>query len=256
MNLSCRFFFLIIASLITLPVYNSHATILVHKTEHDLVRESDLIFQGTVVEVQYRLSDRLKEKDSRIPFTFVTFKIGRILKGNVDDSEFITLRFAGGYGGEKKYLRIPGIPLFDKEDRDILFVTGNGKRICPLVGWNQGRFRIIDNFVFSDSGEEVWLTDKEKITFGETHPFKDVISNTVGDVVFEKVSSEPLRDEKIKITRKTLSRDAFIDFIAQLVAKLHTKKELSELEPVKSAKIDEKIIFKIPTVSPIKRRKE
>lgn len=253
-SLSRQFFFLITFVLIALASFDGHATILTQKNEHDLVKESELIFEGTVTEVAYRLSDKVDEKDSQIPFTFVKFKIEKILKGKTDDREFITLRFAGGYEGEKTYLRILGIPLFDKGDHDILFVIGNGKRICPLVGWNQGRFRIIDKVVYSDSGEEVWLTDKEQITFGKVHPFKEVISNTIGDVVLEKVSSEPLRDEELKMKGKKLEQEEFMDFIAQMVSDLHTAKELAGLAPVRSVNIDEKLIYKIPEEGPLKER--
>ncbi len=127
-----------------------------------LIKNAELIFQGVVTKVEYKESNPISEDYLQLPHAFVTFRIENVLKGSAKDKEFITLRFQGGMAVDGRVLMIPGIPLFDVGDRDILFVHRNGRHICPLVGWQQGRFRIIDGALVNDAGQEVIIKEQLK----------------------------------------------------------------------------------------------
>ena len=56
--------------------------------------EANLVFRGTVVEVDYRES-RAKGAARSLPHTFVTFEVEEVLHGDLNRRQF-TLRFLGG----------------------------------------------------------------------------------------------------------------------------------------------------------------
>src|SRR5690242_1615981 len=57
------------------------------------VAAADLVFEGVVEQVAYRLSDRSAPDEAAIPHTFVTFKVQRAFKGRAPDGGRMTLRF-------------------------------------------------------------------------------------------------------------------------------------------------------------------
>jgi hypothetical protein len=153
----------------------------------DSVKEADYIFQGVVSKVEYRLSDGTQQ----LPYTFVTFKVEKTLKGAVNQ-QFITLRFIGGPDNNKKrFLTVSNVPLFDVGDRDILFVQGNGKSDSPLVGGNAGRFRIINNKVYTDEGVQLLVNNQGNLVYGSPASLQEVLSNKIGGTVVTTVFSNP-----------------------------------------------------------------
>src|SRR5512134_3469383 len=56
------------------------------------VKEADFIFQGVVTDVAYRLSDPLSTGAVQLPYTFITYRVEKLLKG-LDQKPFVTLRF-------------------------------------------------------------------------------------------------------------------------------------------------------------------
>jgi hypothetical protein len=121
-----------------------------------LVKNADFIFEGIVQDIKSVVSKKVDEEDLQVPFTFVTYEIIQILKGKYDSGQ-ITLQFMGGCENGEDYFYVQGIPLFDIGDHDIMFIKGNIKKACPVVGWEQGRTRVIQDSVYNDSGEEIWL---------------------------------------------------------------------------------------------------
>ena len=104
------------------------------------VDQAELIFMGRVVDSQFVVSG-----DGKYPFTFVTFEILDTFKGRTDGTE-ITLRFDGGdVAAAQERLEVVGMPTFDLGDEALLFVAGNGKWGCPIVGWWQGRLDVINH---------------------------------------------------------------------------------------------------------------
>ena len=132
-----------------------------------IIQEADLIFSGVVEHVDYKASNIREKDDVTLPHTFVTYKIERIFKGKTAD-DTITLRFQGGRTevakGKFEYLTSPAIPLFDVEDRDILFVKKNGQSICPLVGCKKGRLRVIDYKIYTYLGHPVGLSEDIRLS--------------------------------------------------------------------------------------------
>ena len=104
------------------------------------VDQSELIFLGQVVHMENAASG-----DGLYPFTFVTFEVQEIFKGQIEGEE-ITLRFDGGdlpLRGER--VEVLGMPTFELGDESLLFVSGNGKFGCPVFGWQQGRLDLVSH---------------------------------------------------------------------------------------------------------------
>jgi hypothetical protein len=118
---------------------NGAAAVLIHKTFNDLVGEADAVLAGTVTDKQSVWAD-----DKSTIYTFVTLSGLEVLDGEWAQTEF-TLRLEGGEvedAGEKKGLKIPGIPEFTIDERVIVFIKDNTQEVCPLVGWHQGILRL------------------------------------------------------------------------------------------------------------------
>jgi hypothetical protein len=139
------------------------------------IQDSGLVFEGRVVEVENRVSTVQSEEHARLPHTFVTYAVDNVLKGEYND-DLITLRFIGGQDPETgDYLTVEGVPSFNLDDRDILFISPeNGQVMCPLQGCEKGRFRVVGENLYSQHGREIILSDQGAIKFGELAPEKDL----------------------------------------------------------------------------------
>lgn len=98
----------------------------------DLVHGAEQIVDGTVVDVREARIDG-------VPVTLVTVSDLTVMKGAAEES--LTLEIYGGREGEYA-VRVPDMPVFRAGERFVLFVAGNGKNVCPLVGVWQGAFRV------------------------------------------------------------------------------------------------------------------
>src|SRR5579862_963016 len=125
-----------IASLLlvlTLLAPSAPAMVVVSRDFPELVSRADQIVAGIVTAVT-------EEQDaSGNPWTLVTLSDLTVLKGDVAST--LTLRFYGGSRGDQ-VVHIPDMPAFTTGERALLFVAGNGRDVCPLVGVWQGRFRL------------------------------------------------------------------------------------------------------------------
>jgi hypothetical protein len=111
----------------------AHAMVVVQRDFPDLVARAEQIVAGTVTDIK-------QEADaSGAPMTLVTFSDLTVLKGDVGAT--LTLRLYGGESGGV-VVHIPDMPTFTVGDRAVLFVAGNGRDVCPLVGVWQGRFNV------------------------------------------------------------------------------------------------------------------
>jgi hypothetical protein len=131
-----------------LPSAALHATTVPALSFNQIVDHAELIVEGTVEDIESSWSD-----DRSTIYTYVT--LGRIsqIHGNVDGSR-LTLRFQGGTVGEYT-LAVPGIPTFSPGERTILFVRDNGYAVSSIVGFFQGRFRVVDDLVLDHAGLEL-----------------------------------------------------------------------------------------------------
>lgn len=122
----------------------------------ELAEEADFVIRGVVKSLTYR-ELAPEGNEVKLPFTFVTITVEEKLKGdNVPDE--VTLRFQGGPLPQKgQFVYIAGAPLFRVGDRNILFVKGNGVEPVPLVNESQGRFRIHEDEVYTEFGQQLSL---------------------------------------------------------------------------------------------------
>jgi hypothetical protein len=111
----------------------ARAMVVVQRDFPELVARAEQIVAGTVTAVA-------EEQDAAgTPWTTVTLSELTVLKGNVGTT--LTVRFYGGATGDVA-VHIPDMPTFSPGERALLFVAGNGRDACPLVGVWQGRFRL------------------------------------------------------------------------------------------------------------------
>ncbi|WP_039912939.1 hypothetical protein [Cellvibrio mixtus] len=117
----------------------------------DLLAQSDLVFSGKVVSVEY------KDSVDGLPHTFVTYSVDQVISGRPDGSQ-VTLRFLGGRqqkGEVVRYLEVSETPQFQVGDTDVLFASKNNSSICPLAKCTSGRFRNLDGVLASDDGRAI-----------------------------------------------------------------------------------------------------
>jgi hypothetical protein len=109
------------------------AMVVVQRDFPALVAHAEQIVAGTVTGIQEQPGA------AGAPWTLVTFTDLIVVKGAAGDT--FTLRLYGGTS-DGRMVRIPDMPAFAVGDRAVLFVAGNGRDLCPLVGVWQGRFRV------------------------------------------------------------------------------------------------------------------
>lgn len=118
-------------------IATAHATSVVAPSFPELVGEAQLIVRGQVKSVRAAWVDT---PQGRVIKTFVTFAVEKRLKG--DAAPELVLQFLGGeIAGEG--MRVEGMPQFVEGQREILFVSDNGVKFCPLVAMMHGRYRIL-----------------------------------------------------------------------------------------------------------------
>lgn len=209
-----------------------------------LVQESDLIFQGVVRSIEYRNAEILSPGDQAIPHTFVTFEIERLFKGRPESQGSITLRLQGGPDGNGQYLMISAVPTFDIGDRDILFVSDHYPDVCPILGWAEGRLRILDGAGYSEYGRELWLSRENHVLAGDFRPAPEVLTHQIGDLEFTAepgpadavVGFEPPAGaRRADLTTLTTTLDS-------MVRAIHTPAQLAALEPLRSARLTDRLV--------------
>ena len=134
------------------------ATTVIPPTFDQLVQQAELIFQGTVTNVQ---SVWEGEGAQRHISTYVTFQVQDNVKGNAGSS--YTIRMLGGTVGDFT-MEVTDTPKFHTGDREVLFVEHNYDQFVPLVGINHGHFRVQHD---DASGREILVN-------GEGEPVRDL----------------------------------------------------------------------------------
>ena len=122
------------------------ATTLVPQDLSAMIDEAELIFVGSALH-----SEVVAAEKGAVPVTLVTFAVDETLKGETEYPGEITLLFGGGAIGERGFA-FPGMPEFALGDRHLLFVAGNGERLCPIMGWAQGK---LDFVAHPETGAEL-----------------------------------------------------------------------------------------------------
>lgn len=127
----------------------TEATVLIHKTFNDLVREADLILAGTVTDKR-----SVWAEDNSTIYTFVTLSNLEVIDGDYAQPTF-TLRLEGGEvlnqdTKKGRGLKIPGVPEFIVGEKVAAFIKDNTFEVCPLVGWHQGVLRVKKDLAAGD----------------------------------------------------------------------------------------------------------
>lgn len=157
----------------------------------EMLAQSDLAFLGRVERIEYAFSEPASPELVRIPYTFVTYRVEEVFVGAAQGGT-VTLRFIGGFdSGKMLYMLSSQTPQFDLGDRDILFVHGNTKKLCPLVRNADGRLRIIEGKVYSETGSSVILDDIGWLRYGKTFRFPEVQDTTVNGLTFTTLKLGP-----------------------------------------------------------------
>jgi len=129
-------FCLLLASALFRPTF-SPATTVTPPTFAELVDESQLIVRARVQTVRAAWVD---SPQGRVIKTYVTLSVLKPLKGSAPAE--LTLQLLGGEI-DGHGMQVAGMPRFQVGQAEILFISGNGVRFCPLVGMMHGRYRIV-----------------------------------------------------------------------------------------------------------------
>ncbi len=217
------------------------------KSLRKMTDEADLIFQGVVSKVEYGMAKGTETEDAELPQTYVTFQMESVDKGASSDGNNVTLRFLGGPAKDGRILVVSNAPLFDVGERVVAFVSDNGEAECPLVDCDKGRFRIINNQMYTNDGQEVRQTPRGQIFFGKRHNLPEVINNKIGNTPFnferdseeaegtEQGKNQYSQAEQLKIKGEHLNIQKFKGRVNMEKAKIRPEK-LAALKPVRSIK--------------------
>jgi len=145
----------------------------------EMAERSSLVFHGKIIDIAYKNSTKAKNGGS-VPHTFVTYSIDDVLQGD-PDRDTLTLRFMGGLGEDGSYMISTDSPQFKIGDEDVLFVSGNEVKECPLVDCANGRFRVVDGMMFNEFGQQLVESGNGKIAFGEVSDRPEFITYQIGN---------------------------------------------------------------------------
>lgn len=127
--------FIVAVAILLMTSYPVGATTVLTMNFEELVRGADGVVLGTVEAIR-AVRDRQGNNN-----TFVTLGELKVLTGRYE-GERLVLQFEGGMIGTE-VVEIVGSPQFLEQERVILFIRGNGEEIVPILGWDQGVFRIV-----------------------------------------------------------------------------------------------------------------
>ncbi len=140
-----KYYLAIVATLSLLFSLASQASSINRVSFSKVAQDAELVFQGTVLSKETRLIG-----PSRTPFTYFTFQITDVIKGNYA-SDKIELGYMGGPKG-KQTLNVSDMVMPQTDEEGIYFVESlSQKQVHPLLGWQQGHYRVVED---PQSGEK------------------------------------------------------------------------------------------------------
>jgi len=114
---------------------SSVALTTVPRTFAELVGLADWVLIGTVTQVT-----SIEEAPGERIYTYVTLAELEVIKGEWHATEYV-LRVSGGVVDQRGEV-YPGLPQFEEGRRYVLFIQGNFSALFPVVGLQQGVFRV------------------------------------------------------------------------------------------------------------------
>ena len=133
-------------------------SIVVEMELEDLVAESDSIVQGVVESVSSEW-----DNEKKLIFTYASIRVDDPLKG--ERRRTLTIRQMGGQVGALT-LSVPGMPEFDEGAAIIVFLKDAGNGTFHVVGLNQGRYVIEEEFAISNISGVDLLSPKTGLVSG------------------------------------------------------------------------------------------
>lgn len=124
----------------------------------DLVAQSAAVAYGKVVDIEYRNSEPTREEPRGVPHTFVTYEIAKVFRGYLPSQ--ITLRIPGGADGNGGAYSVTTAPTFARGEADVLFIPGGEAGDCQLVNCVEGRFRVVEDRIYSGFGVPLVAAEK------------------------------------------------------------------------------------------------
>ena len=137
------------------------ASTIIPMNHREMTTEAELIFVGTVANLESKV------KANNTIYTEVTFTDLQIVKG-IHPGETLIVELAGGTIGQY-HSKTVGMPEFQVGGRHLIFLAGNRKHLCPIVGWSQGKFNIVIN----------QMSGREDILDNYNNPIKEIKDNEV-----------------------------------------------------------------------------
>lgn len=151
-------------------------------------RRADAVVYAQVTDITYGLAELQGNAEGAVPLTWVTVTVLEGLRGGVP-GEALTLMFAGGPLPDGSITMPADQPLFDVGDTDVLMVADNGVNGCPLVDCADGRVRVLDGGLYTDSGRALQVDERGQVRRGPRLEHEAVRFNKIGDQVLERTPS-------------------------------------------------------------------
>jgi len=180
----------------------------------DRIARADQILHGTVLDLQYALSEDLGEQTMSFPHTFVTVRVDTPILGG-DEGDEVTLRFGGGPTGDGRILTISDIPLFGIGDEVVMLVSDNGASACPLVDCADGLVRLSGGRAFDAGGVALFLSDDDQLHTGQRYAIPEATSFVVGDAEIGRVPDGALQ---VRPDVEALDGEELISWLQRRVA--------------------------------------
>jgi hypothetical protein len=128
------------------------ASVILRMSFDQVVKGAELIVDGEVVSKEIRLSPI-----SGRPFTYFNIAIIDLIKGDYP-KKIIEIGYMGGQIGDMT-LNVSNMRMPEIGERGIYFIeTTNQQQIHPLIGWQQGHYRVI---IDPNNGQERVVSEDE-----------------------------------------------------------------------------------------------
>lgn len=146
----------------------AHALSVVPRSFDELAQLAELVIVGTVKDVRSEFANGGLDQENIV--SYVSFNGLEVIKGESSAAEY-TLQVPGGVVGRfaQDY---PGVPLFHAGQRYVVFIRGNRRDFFPVVGVNQGLFRVLTDA----QGRQVVVQD-DIVTHAGQRALSSVVQN-------------------------------------------------------------------------------
>lgn len=147
--------FIILFLFFSLQIDSTIASVIIRMSFDQVVKGAELIIEGEVLTKETRLSPI-----SGRPFTYFKIAIIDVIKGDYPNST-IEIGYMGGQIGELT-LKVSDMRMPDIGEWGVYFIeTLSEQQVHPLIGWQQGHYRVIKN---PQTGQERVVSDQESET--------------------------------------------------------------------------------------------